>query len=167
MSDDVSARLELPLLAAGQAQKEMTVNEALIRLDIAVQASAVAAGVDQPPATPEIGQCWIVGDAPAGEWSGHAGALAGWTSGGWRFLVPAEGTAIWVEADGLVWRRVGGAWKIGELSGSRVIVDGVQVVGAQHSAIAPPSGGDVVDVQARGALATILAALVSHGLIAA
>ena len=166
MSDDASARLALPFLAAGQAQKEMTVNEALARLDIAVQASAVAGGVDQPPETPAIGQCWIIGDAPAGAWSGHAGMLAGWTSGGWRFVAPAEGLAVWVEAEGAVWRRAGGAWKAGELSGSRVVIGGVQVVGAQHAAIAAPSGGDVIDVQARATLGAILDAMRSHGLVA-
>ena len=36
MSDDHSARLGLPYLAAGQMQKHVTLNEALTRLDIAL-----------------------------------------------------------------------------------------------------------------------------------
>jgi hypothetical protein len=166
MSDDTSARLALPLLAAGQAQKEMTVDEALIRLDMTVQASAAAAGVDTPPAAPVTGQCWIVGDAPLEAWSGQAGALAAWTDGGWRFVAPIEGMAVWIENDGIVWRRVGGSWRAGDIAGARVLIDGVQVVGAQTSAIAPPAGGAVVDAEARDTVAAILAALNHHGLIA-
>lgn len=166
MSNDSSARLTLPFLAAGQAQKEMTVNEALTRLDIAVQASVIAGGIDTPPAAPESGQCWIVGDAPTDEWSGRAGMLAGWTSGGWRFVRPVEGMTAWSAAEGMTWRHIGGAWKAGELGGSRLVIGGVQVVGAQQPAIAAPSEGSVIDAEAREALASILAALRSHGLIA-
>jgi hypothetical protein len=41
------------------------------------------------------------------------------------------------------------------------------VVGPQAAAIADPDGGAVVDGEARTAIAAILAALRSHGLIAA
>ena len=167
MSDDQSARLALPLLAAGQAQKEMTVNEALARLDIAVQASVVAGGVDTPPVAPAVGQSWIVGEAPEGDWSGHDGAIAGWTPGGWRFLDPIDGMAAWAQDAGIVWRRVAGAWLAGELTGQRVSIGGVQVVGAQQAAIDAPAGGDTIDAEARAAIASILGALRSHGLIAA
>jgi hypothetical protein len=166
MSEDTSARLALPLLAAGQAQKEMTVNEALAVLDITVQASAVASGIDTPPEAPTAGQCWIVGDAPEAAWSGSAAMLAGWTEDGWRFVAPVEGMIVWVEADGLAWRRVGGAWHAGDLAGEKVSIGGVQVVGPRLGAIGDPAGGDVSDAEARTAVAAILAALRSHGLIA-
>ncbi|MGN6277180.1 MAG: DUF2793 domain-containing protein [Sphingomonas sp.] len=167
MTDETSARLALPLLAAGQAQKEMTVNEALTRLDVAVQASAVAGGVDAPPASPSIGQCWIIGNAPADAWSGHAGQLAAWTSGGWRFVLPVEGLAVWVEADAIMWRYRGGAWAVGEIVGNRVLIGGIQTLGAQQAAIADPAGGSITDQEARDAIAAILSAMRIHGLIAA
>lgn len=167
MSDDASARFALPLLAAGQAQKEMTVNEALTRLDIAVQASVLAGGVDQPPVAPVAGQSWIVGASPTGDWSGRADAIAGWTEGGWRFVAPTEGMIAWVEADGVAWRYTEGGWRAGDLAGNRVSIAGVQVVGAQAAAITAPEGGAVVDVEARSAVSAILAALRAHGLIAA
>jgi hypothetical protein len=166
MSEDASARLALPLLAAGQAQKEMTVNEALARLDIAVQTSVVAGGVDQPPTSPIPGQGWIIGANPTGDWSGRAGAVAGWTDDGWRFVAPMEGMTAWVGADGVAWRYTNGGWAAGDLTGDRVVVAGVQVVGAQAGAIAPPDGGAVIDAEARGAVSAILAALRAHGLIA-
>lgn len=166
MSDDTSARLALPLLAAGQAQKEMTVNEALTRLDIAVQAAAVAAGVETPPEAPQAGQCWIVGDAPTGAWSNRAAMLAGWTNDGWRYVTPTAGMAVWVAADGDVWRWTGSAWAAGELAGLRVSIGGTQVVGAQAAAIGDPDGGDVVDDVARTTIGAVLATLRAHGLIA-
>lgn len=144
----------------------MSVNEALALLDIAVQASAVAGGIDTPPEAPLAGQCWIVGDAPEAAWSGCAAMLAGWTGDGWRFVAPVDGMIIWIEADGLAWRRVDGAWHAGDLTGERVSIEGVQVIGPQLGAIGDPTGGDVVDAEARVAVAAILAALRSHGLIA-
>lgn len=45
-------------------------------------------------------------------------------------------------------------------------VDGVKVVGSQGSAIADPTGGTVIDAQARTTLGLILAAMRGHGLIA-
>ena len=85
MSDDTTARLALPLLVSGQAHKEETHNEALALIDLALCCAVEASGVDVPPEMPLPGQCWIVGSAPRGAWSGQAGALAGWTGAGWQF----------------------------------------------------------------------------------
>jgi hypothetical protein len=164
MTDAPTIRLALPLLQPGQAQKEMFHNEALARLDFAVQASVVAAGDDSPPGDPDEGACWIVGDAPTAGWSGRAGAIACWTASGWRFLAPFEGMRAWVaESQGFALFS-GGIWRVGECHG-RLIVDGVQVVGAQADAIDDPAGGATVDAEARAAIVTILGALRAHGLI--
>ena len=58
-----------------------------------------------------------------------------------------------------------GAWQIGILFGSRVFIEGIQVVGAQASSIADPAGGATADSEARAAVSSILAALRQHGLI--
>lgn len=50
-------------------------------------------------------------------------------------------------------------------AGSALSVAGVQVVGAQQPAIAGPSGGSVIDIQARNCITTIIAELHNHGLI--
>ena len=98
----VTPRLSLPLLHAGQAQKEIDHNEALALIDLALHASVEAVGVNEPPEEPTEGQCWIVGSAPIGAWEGYYNALAGWTAGGWRFLVPRFGMAVTCREDGLV-----------------------------------------------------------------
>ncbi len=161
-----TARWGLPLLEAGQAQKEMTVNEALGRLELLTQAGVVAVGPDAPPSAPAEGQAWIVGGAPTGAWARQARAIAGWTAGGWRFVAPREGMSAWSAADGCVARFSGGQWRLGALVGQKVEIGGVQVVGARAAAIATPVGGGVVDAEARTALAAMLAALRAHGLIA-
>ena len=62
--DDHTARLALPLLSPGQAQKEMTHNEALALIDLAVQASVESVGATVPPADPAEGAAWILGERP-------------------------------------------------------------------------------------------------------
>src|SRR3546814_15941286 len=91
-----SARLFLPLLAPGQAQKEITHNEALAQLDIITQAVVQAVGVDVPPASPAPGECWIIGPSPEGPWSGLAQHLAGWTETCWRNVKPLIELGVWI-----------------------------------------------------------------------
>ena len=164
-TEGATSRWVVPLLAAGQAQKEMTHNEALALLDLLAAPAVVAAGVTTPPASPLAGQCWVVGAAPTGAWIGHAGALAGWTAGGWRFAGPREGLTVWSEADGVRATYTGGQWRVGTVAATELTVGGQRVVGARRSAIAAPTGGVTTDAEARTAIGSILAALAGHGLI--
>lgn len=166
MSEESSARLGLPLLQVGQAQKELTHNEALTLLDIAVQPVVEAVGLTQPPGAPDVGACWIVGTNPAGAWSGQAHAIAGWTEGGWRFLPARVGMAAWSRADGALATFDGSAWAIGTIAGARLVLGGQQVVGERQPGIALATGGATIDVEARATLAAVLAALHAHGLVA-
>ena len=52
MSDPSTTHLALPLLAAAQAQKHVTHNDALLRLDAVVQTSVLAMTLTEPPASP-------------------------------------------------------------------------------------------------------------------
>lgn len=165
MNDDATARLGLPTIRPGQAQKESSHNEALTLIDLLAQAGAVAFGTNTPPAAPIAGQAWVVGSTPLGVWAGRAGQLAGWTDGGWRFVAPFEGLTVWIAEAAEIARYSGGAWELGELRGSRVTIDGRQVIGARRAAIAGPAGGGAIDVEARLAIDAILATLRGHGLI--
>lgn len=165
--NESTVRHGLALIATGQAQKEVSHNEALAALDLLVQAGVEAVGVDVPPVAPVPGQCWIVGTAPTGAWTGQAGALAGWTGGGWRFAAPVAGMTVWTGGDGGFARYEGSAWVTGRLRGAVLVLGGAQVVGPQRPAIADPAGGATVDAEARAALAAVLGALREHGLIAA
>jgi hypothetical protein len=166
MSESATPRWALPLLAAGQAEKELTHNEALLLLDMAVQPSVVAVGTSTPPAAPAEGQAWIVGPGATGAWTGKTQAIAGWTQAGWRFVTPAEGTQVWSISDGKTVLYASGSWHLGEVRADRLVVDGTSVIGTQAAAIADPAGGAMIDHEARTTLADILSAMRHHGLIA-
>lgn len=163
---ETSARLGLPYLAVGQAQKEVTHNEALALIDLALHAGVEAVGANAAPAAPVEGQAWIVGPAPVGAWRGRAQALAGWTGSGWRFVPARDGMAALVRASGLTARFLGGSWVVGDVACRRVVVDGLAILGARRPAIVAPAGGGTVDQEARAAVTAILEALRGHGLIA-
>jgi hypothetical protein len=160
-------RLGLALLTPGQAQKEFFHNEALQALDVLVGGCVDGVAQDDPPGAPVLGASYIVGGAPTGDWASHAGAVAAWTSGGWRFQAPVEGMALRVRGSGATACFRSGAWEIGVLRGSSVSIDGTKVLGAQQAAIVSPSGGATIDAEARVAIAAMLSALRSHGLIEA
>lgn len=141
-----TTRLGLPLLAAGQAQKEIWHNEALALIDLAVQAEVMAVGLDAPPAAPEAGACWIVGANPTGAWQGQAQALAGWTEGGWRFVLPREGMAAWHRGTQALVRYAEGQWRAAAV-------------------VTPATGGATVDAEARATLAGLIVALRGLGVI--
>lgn len=162
-----TARFALPLLSPGQAQKEITHNEALTLIDALVQPCAESAGTNVPPDTPAAGQMWIVGDSPSGAWGGHASALAVWTGGGWRFVAPREGMSVHARDQGVEARFADGAWIFGMLTAARLMIGGSQVVGDRQPAIDAPTGGAVLDSEARTAIAAMLDAMRTHGLIAA
>jgi Protein of unknown function (DUF2793) len=162
-----SDRLKLPLLAAAQAQKEVTHNEALALADIAVQAVVQSVAPANVPTSPAPGQCWIVGLSPTGAWAGRPGTIAAWTSGGWRFVAPFEGMQAWSIADGVMVRRGGSAWISGAMTATSLSVGGQQVVGARAARVIGPSGGATIDSQARAAIAALIAGLETHGLFSA
>ncbi|MCD2325116.1 DUF2793 domain-containing protein [Sphingomonas sp. IC-56] len=165
MSEDATPRMGLPMLVAGQAQKEMTHNEALLLIDALVSGAVVQVGLDSPPEAADDGACWIVGAMPTGIWQGQANAVAISTAGGWRFVPPREGMRLWagVGAGFVLFRN--GEWRVGEAHG-KVFVEGTQVVGKRLPPVVEPLGGVVVDGQARAAIVAVLEALRVHGLIA-
>ncbi len=140
-------------------------NEALQLLDVLVAAAVEGPPIADPPASPPVGNCYIVAGSPTGAWAGHAGQLAAFTSGGWRFITPCDGMTAQVRSGGGDAFYRGGSWELGTLRGSELAVDGLKVVGPQGAAIAAPSGGTTTDLEARTAIGEILAAMREHGLI--
>jgi hypothetical protein len=162
--DDMSPRFALPFLVPGQAQKEHFHNEALLRIDAVLGASAGGV-VQDPPGAPAEGACWIVAAGATGAWLGRENCLAMWTAGGWRFVAPAPGMRVWNQAAEAEWRWSGTAWSDGALYGSALFVDGQRVVAERQPNVPTPSGGTIIDAEARTAIAQIVVALKQHGLI--
>lgn len=163
---DVTTRFQLPLLSAGQAQKEVFHNEALQRIDACVGACVEGQASAAPPSAPVVGQCFLVAPAPSGAWAGQPNAIAAFGDGGWRFIAPREGLSVWVKSKSASATFKAGAWEYSVIRGDRVVIGGIPVLGSQQAAIRTPSGGTSVDTEARTALGQVLAALRAHGLIA-
>ena len=81
---DQTTILSLPLILPSQAQKHVTVNEALRRLDVVVQLAVEDRDRTDPPAGPETGARHIVAAGAGGDWAGQDGAVALWEGIGFR-----------------------------------------------------------------------------------
>ncbi len=105
-----TANLSLPLLAAGQAQKHVTLNEALFRLDHLLMLSVASRALAVPPSSAQEGIRYAVPTGSTGAWSGRTGQLAIWTNGGWDFIFPRIGWRAYVEDEALEVVFKGGIW---------------------------------------------------------
>jgi hypothetical protein len=162
---DQTARFALPYLAPGQMQKELFHNEALQRIDTLICPAVEGAPSAAPPSSPAVGSCYLVGSGATGAWAGHDGSLASFSEGGWRFAAPVEGMSLVDKASGQLFNRRGGAWEAGIVRALELRVDGLPVVRNRQAAIGDPSGGAVADSECRQAVAQILGAMRTHGLI--
>ncbi|QKG71046.1 DUF2793 domain-containing protein [Erythrobacter mangrovi] len=98
-----------------------------------------------PPAAPSAGDCWIVAAGAVGEWSGRDDCLAWWDGDQWTFAPPFRGLRAFDQAQDR-YRTFSDSWDAAPIP-------------------TDPSGGSVVDVEARDIIATILAILRAHRII--
>lgn len=110
---DYSAKLTLPYILPNQAQKHVTMNESLRRLDALVQISVISMVETEPPADPTEGDRYVVADGGTGVWDRADGQLAAFQDGAWELYSPQTGWLAWDEAkaaltifDGVDWRHV-------------------------------------------------------------
>lgn len=111
-----TANLGLPLLQAAQAQKHVTVNDALVRIDAAAQLVLQSVDQNTPPGLANDGDCYGVAAGAVNEWAGQDGKVAVRANGGWVFLSPQRGWRARIvdrEADAL---HDGSAWVSGALA---------------------------------------------------
>lgn len=122
MPDDTTI-LSLPLILPAQAQKHVTHNEALVKLDLVVQLAVINRTLTTPPALPTIGDRHIVASGATGPWTGQAGRIAMFTQAGWQFTQPLPGWQAYVMAEsqmayfnGLTWIALSdGPFTVGRL----------------------------------------------------
>ena len=142
MPDNATARHALPNLYVGQAQKEVTHNEALARIDALlhpVVESKVTAPVEGLSAASD-GLCWLITAPATSIWADRGGQIARWSGGSWRYLQPVEGMAIWLKSTGKRLFYIGNDW-------------------FEPAPITTPSGGSIIDAEARSAITAILSHL--------
>ncbi|MEM1287371.1 MAG: DUF2793 domain-containing protein [Pseudomonadota bacterium] len=91
-----TVRLGLPYLAAGQASKHITHNEALKALDALVQIAVISASVATSPPSPTEGDRYLVPVGGTGDFADKDGQLASYADGAWSFYTPLAGWVVWV-----------------------------------------------------------------------
>lgn len=111
--------LALPFLAAGQAQKHVTLNEIAEILDAAAHLSVLSRTLATPPTSPVPGVRYLLPSGTTGVWQGQSGKIASWNGFNWRFLEPREGWLIWDQStdthivfDGTSWLEIGNSSSI-------------------------------------------------------
>ena len=142
--ESVTARFSLPLLFAAQAGKEVFHNEALVRID-ALLHGTIQGEANDPPENAEDGQCWLIGPLPTGAWVDRGGLIAMRQAGQWLFAGPVEGMRIF-DRSSRQFAVFSGAWE-------------------KPADVPEPSGGKIVDSEARAAIGAVLLALRASGFL--
>jgi hypothetical protein len=105
-----STHLSLPFIEAAQAQKHVTHNAALSRLDTVVMLSVLDRDLDTPPGAPAEGARYLVAASALGAWSGQDGRIAAWQDGAWSFHTPREGWLCWIADEDILVVFNGAGW---------------------------------------------------------
>ena len=103
-------RSGLPLLAAAQAQKHVTHNEALVALDAIQGMRILDRDLSAPPASPADGDAYLVKATATGDWTGQDGNIAYCIDGAWNFYAPFAGLAAYVADENALVLFDGSAW---------------------------------------------------------
>ena len=140
-----TSNFALPLLFAGQAQKEFFINESLTLVD-ALLRKTVEESTHTPPVEHEEGSCFRVIGTASGAWLGQEGKLAISVGGSWQFIDPKIGMSVF-DAGAGVFLHYNGVWE---------------------SPVEPTqaSGGATVDAEARQMLVELVEALQKMGIFA-
>lgn len=139
-----SPRFGIPLLFAGQAQKEFFVNEAHSLLDLLLH-PAVEGIATVPPSDPQEGQSWLIWSNASGAWAGHDWQIASLQGGTWLFCTPRDGMRI-----------------LDRSTMQDIIYRNGWIRAVRPSA---PQGGATVDTEARAAIAQLIDALAAGGIL--
>ncbi len=110
---DTTPRLGLPYIAASQAQKHVTHNEALLLLDIfAGIIPAESRALTAPAGGESDGDAYILGGSGTGDWAGFdENDIAIMVDGAWRQISPSTGMLATVgDEGGIIVRWSGSAW---------------------------------------------------------
>ena len=158
-----TTRYGLPFLQAGQAQKEITHNDALARIDSLIHLAVESRHTATPSAVP--GTNWIVAPSATGAWAGQDGQIAVFDETGWTFIVPRDGCIAFVRDESVFIHYSGGQWRDGWTVPS-LVVGALTLSGEAATVVADATGGSVIDLEARAALSQLLAALRTMGLVA-
>src|SRR3954465_13440589 len=148
----VTPHLALLLIAAAQAQKHVTHNEALATLDALVHLSVKERDRSTAPASPAEGDRYLVGAGATGIFAGHDGEIAMFDLGLWRFLAPGPGWLAYVAGEDSILSHDGTSWHDLSRYGSPDVFDTLGIG-------TPPDALNRFAARSHGALFTALAGI--------
>ncbi len=125
-------------MLAGQAQKEAWVNEAFARIDGLLHCSVEGERADPPP-SPANGEAWVIATGATGAWAGKDAMIAARQADNWLYIEGKDGMRLYDKSTGQE-RLFATTWV-------------TPVIPME------PTGGSVVDVEARAVLAELILAL--------
>lgn len=141
---NATSRFALPLLHAGQAQKEVFVNEAFGLADALLHCAVEGAAASHPGKSLE-GEAWLILPGATGDWESHDNEIAVRRGGAWIFVEPRDGLRVFDRSAGCemlffrFWRKA--------------------------SIPVEPLGGVSVDGEARAAINDLVSALQALGIL--
>ncbi len=139
-----SSNFQLPLLFAGQAQKEPFINQSFAMIDALMSRVIIGVSTD-PPLNAVDGEAYLV-DGPASlEWTNMEDAIALRIAGAWHFANPIEGMTLFDKGTG------------------RLLVYRSNWVSASEPPA--PIDGNVIDIEARATLTDLINELKLIGLL--
>jgi hypothetical protein len=106
-----TVHLALPFIAAAQAQKHVTHNEALRILDALVMLAVQDRDLSAPPGSPADGDRYLVKPTGTGAFAGKDGQIAHYRDGAWAFHAPQAGWICYVEDEDTPIVFDGSAWQ--------------------------------------------------------
>jgi hypothetical protein len=137
--------LRLPLVQAAQAQKHVTVNEALLRVDALVQLRLASRSRAVPPVSAPDGTTFAIPVVASSAWAGAEGRLGIWVNGGWDFVDARRGWRGWIEDeampaifDGTEWLAGAAALSSGGAALSFRVVEHDHIVSAGSESVTEP-----------------------------
>ncbi|PIR33972.1 MAG: hypothetical protein COV36_01775 [Alphaproteobacteria bacterium CG11_big_fil_rev_8_21_14_0_20_44_7] len=104
-----SNNLGVTLLEQSQAQKEVTINEAIYVLEALQNRGVVDKDLATPPVSPSAGDAYIVAASATDDWAGHEDEIAYYNQS-WQFIVPNEGLALWMNDEDKLYVYDGASW---------------------------------------------------------
>ena len=112
MSDTATPRLALPYLAASQAQKHVTLNQAMAALDGLIQTAVLSRVLAVQPSAPTDGQMWMLPAAASGAaWAGAPiGTVMRFEAGAWAALPVVVGQTVFVRDEKKLLTFMGDSW---------------------------------------------------------
>ncbi len=102
--------LGLPYIAAGQAQKHITHNDALDLADALINLTVLSRVVSAPPATPTNGARYLLPATPTGTFAGQGGNIALYQNASWRYIIPKIGWRCYIVDEQIITAFNGTSW---------------------------------------------------------